>query len=131
MYAIRSYYDGYMYEDSNGDRTLDSADSQVIFYYDETAERTKACVNPSDPYVICSGTSKNLDEVHYLWSASRWLSEVDASSIDDNRASLSYISNDKKRYIFTWNDLDDNGRITSYNVCYTKLLRLWCSVEPK
>jgi len=107
---------GYMYEDSNGDRTLDSADSQVIFYYDETAERTKACVNPSDPYVICSGTSKNLDEVHYLWSASRWLSEVDASSIDDNRASLSYISNDKKRYIFTWNDLDDNGSVADSEV---------------
>ncbi len=79
---------GQMYEDTNGNRTLDSADQQVIFYYDDAAERTKACVNPSDPFVICSGTSKNLDEVHYLWSAARWLAEVEEADISDNRDRL-------------------------------------------
>jgi type IV pilus assembly protein PilY1 len=100
---------GHMYEDTNSNRTLDSGDSQVIFYYDGTANRTKACVNPSDPNVICSGISKNLDEVHYLWSAARWLSEITDSNIDENRTSANYISANANRYIFTWNDLDNDG----------------------
>ena len=106
-----------MYEDTNGDRTLDAGDAQVVFYYDTTAERTKACVNPTDPYLICSGTSKDLDEVRYMWSAGQWLAELDALSIFFNRdATLDYISNDKKRYIFTWNDLDNNGSVADSEV---------------
>ncbi len=103
---------GQMYEDTNGDRTLDSGDSQVIFYYDEVAKRTKACVNPSDPYVICSGTSKDLDQVRYMWSAGQWLAEITDADIDDNRdPASSYISADAQRYIFTWNDLDNDGAV--------------------
>jgi type IV pilus assembly protein PilY1 len=113
------HIDGYgkMYEDTNGNRTLDSGDLQVVFYYDDTAERTKACVNPSDPDVICSGTVKNLDEVHYLWSASKWLSEISTLNITINRdPSVNYISNLKSRYIFTWNDLDNNGSVADSEV---------------
>ena len=108
---------GQMYEDTNGDRTLDSGDAQVVFYYDTTAERTKACINPSDPYLICSGTSKNLDQVRYMWSAGQWLAEVAAGDIITNRdAASNYISNVKKRYIFTWNDLDNNGSVADAEV---------------
>ena len=107
---------GQMYEDTNGNRTLDSADQQVIFYYDDATDRTKACVNPSDPFVICSGTSKDLDEVHYLWSAARWLAEVEDADISDNRAALNYISADKQRYIFTWNDINNDGSVSDDEV---------------
>ncbi len=100
---------GQMYEDTNGDRTLDSGDSLVIFYYDDVAKRTKACVNPSDPYVMCSGTSKDLDQVRYMWSAAQWLAEITNDDIYDNRTS--YISADAQRYIFTWNDLDNDGAV--------------------
>jgi type IV pilus assembly protein PilY1 len=103
---------GNMFEDTNGNRTLDAADQQVVFYYDEQAQKTKACVGPSDPAVICSGTSKNMDEIHYLWSGSQWLAEITDGDIVLNRdAATNYISNDKKRYIFTWNDLDNNGSV--------------------
>ena len=108
---------GKMYEDTNGDRTLDPDDKQVVFYYDSTSERTKVCVDPSDPYVICSGTSKNLDQVRYMWSAGQWLAELDLLNISMNRdVTTNYISNDKKRYIFTWNDLDNNGSVASSEV---------------
>ena len=103
---------GQMYEDTNGDRTLDSGDLQVIFYYDDVVKRTKACVNPSDPYVICSGTSKDLDQVRYIWSAGQWLAEITVADIVDNRdPDSSYISADANRYIFTWNDLDNDGAV--------------------
>ncbi len=103
---------GRMYEDTIVNRTLDSGDSQVIFYYDDVAKRTKACVNPSDPYVICSGTSKDLDQVRYMWSAGQWLAEITDADIDDNRDAVSsYISDDTNRYIFTWNDLDNDGAV--------------------
>jgi len=103
---------GNMYEDTNGDRTLDPADKRVIFYYDEQARQNKACVDPSDPTVICSGTSKHVNEIHYLWSGNRWLAEIPDSEVVLNRdAASDYISNDKKRYIFTWNDLNNDGSV--------------------
>lgn len=103
---------GDMFEDTNGNRTLDAADQQVIFYYDDQAQKTRVCVGPSDPTVICSGTAKDMEAVHYLWSGSQWLSDINDSDIVLNRdVTTNYISNDKKRYIFTWNDLDNDGSV--------------------
>ena len=103
---------GSMYEDTNGDRALDAADQKVVFYYDEQAQRTKACINPSDNSAGCSGTSKNMDQVHYLWSGSQWLAEITDADIVLNRDAVTdFINNDKMRYIFTWNDLDNDGSV--------------------
>jgi len=112
---IDSY--GNMFEDTNGDRALDAGDQQVVFYYDDQAQRTKACINPSDTSPGCSGTPKNMDQVHYLWSGSRWLAEVADADIVINRDPASdYISSDKMRYIFTWNDLDNDGSVADGEV---------------
>ncbi|UCF92652.1 MAG: hypothetical protein JSW39_00405 [Desulfobacterales bacterium] len=112
---------GKMHEDTNGNRTLDFDDQQVVFYYDNQAGRTKACIDPSDPTVMCSGTSKNLEEVRYLWSAGQWLAEIPATVSDmailENRDAVNnYISSDPKRYIFTWNDLDNDGSVADSEV---------------
>jgi len=112
---IDSY--GYMFEDTNGDRSLDAGDNQVVFYYDDLAQKTKACINPTDDSSGCSGTSKDMAEVRYLWSASRWLAEITDTNVVLNRdAGTDYISNDKMRYIFTWNDLDNDGSVAETEI---------------
>lgn len=106
---------GDMYEDTNADRTLDSEDEKVIFYYDSSVGTTKACYGVVNSDGTCTGTSKGLGEVKYLWSAAEWLAEISPADIILNRTSVSspvqteYISTTKKRYIFTWNDLDNDG----------------------
>jgi type IV pilus assembly protein PilY1 len=117
VHALHIDAQGSMYEDTNGDRTLDSGDKQVIFYYDDQAQTTKVCVDPSDPNTICSGTPKTMAEIRYLWSGSQWLAEISDSDIEVNRdAATKYISNEKKRYIFTWNDLDNDGSVADSEV---------------
>jgi type IV pilus assembly protein PilY1 len=108
---------GNMFEDTNGNRTFDDADQQVIFYYDDQAQKTKVCVGPVDPATICSGTSKNMDEIKYLWSSTKWLAEIADGDIVLNRdAATNYIGNENKRYIFTWNDLDNDGSVADSEI---------------
>ena len=98
---------GYMYEDSDGNRTLDpNSDERVIIYYDESDGATMACNGDlNDAGDSCIGTAKDLEDVHFLWSVSEWL--ADLSDPLNNRAS--YISTAKQRNIYTWNDLDNDG----------------------
>jgi len=106
---------GYMYEDTNHDRILDkSVDKRVIVYFDESVKKSKACmVSPTvlNGVVTCSN-AKELEEINFLWSASDWLSDFpfdntgtrtyDPLFTETNRTV--YISSERKRYIFTWND---------------------------
>ncbi len=81
------------------------------------------------------GTAENIEvnDINYLWSANNWLSKVenyswepaldpDTSNISDNRVEdfhlydpddndtySNYISGNRQRHIFTWNDLDNDG----------------------
>ncbi|MDM8535697.1 PilC/PilY family type IV pilus protein [Desulfobacterales bacterium HSG17] len=96
---------GNQYEDTNGNRTLDSGDNQVTFYFDESDNETKVCYGTFDGNGNCSGTIVGLDSVNYLWSASEWLADV--SDIETNRTDL--ISLVKERIIYTWNDIDNDG----------------------
>ncbi len=114
VHALHIDSQGNMYEDTNGDRALDPADNQVIFYFDDQAQMTKVCVGPTDPATICSGTSKTMAEIHYLWSTSQWLADISDADIVVNRAA--HISNEKKRYIFTWDDLDNDGSVAAGEV---------------
>ena len=108
---------GNLFEDTNANRIFDAVDQQVIFYYDNQAQKTKVCVDPSDPATICSGTSKDMDEVRYLWSGTKWLAEISNGDIVLNRdPATNYISNTKKRYIFTWNDLNNDGSVADSEI---------------
>ena len=93
-------------EDVNGNTTLDLGDKRVIIYFDEVSGKSKACYNTANWLGTCPDTPVDLHEVRFVWSAGEWLSDpgLDATS---NRTA--YLSNAQKRYIFTWNDLDNDG----------------------
>ena len=83
----------------------------MIIYYDEDAGKSRACYNTADWKGSCPNTPVDLHEVHFIWSAGEWLSQIkDTNDEDDvitNRTP--YLSNFKQRYIYTWNDLDNDG----------------------
>jgi type IV pilus assembly protein PilY1 len=102
---------GELFEDSNGDKMLDAGDLRVLFYYDEGWKETRACFGSLLENGSCDGVSKPTTQVRYLWAASEWLHGADVLS---NR--LPYLSPDRERYIFTWDDLDNDGIVDSSEV---------------
>ena len=110
-------------EDLNNDGVCDitGMDRRVLVYFDKNANSSRGCydiesyftnsANPTfnGPY-LCNG-SVELDDVHYIWSAKNWLNRVPESETDTaattNRPS--YNSGGYQRYIFTWNDLNNDG----------------------
>jgi len=103
-----------MFEDTNQNGMIDSEDLRVYVYYDSSARDSKACYGTLSSSGACTGTSKSLSEVKYLWSASKWLNDVSNTDILDNRSA--YASSEKKRYIFTWNDINNDGIVTSSEI---------------
>ncbi|MFC1837406.1 hypothetical protein ACFLYW_01835 [Thermodesulfobacteriota bacterium] len=125
------------WEDTNSDGTIDSGDQPVVIFYDSENELTLACygtivytdgigeVEFFDADGDCLNTTTYaLDEVSYLWSTSDWLnsSKVDGGALYDiteNRPLDTFdtpyefdwsVSDSKNmRFIFTWNDLDNDG----------------------
>lgn len=104
---------GQLHSDDNGDKAYTLAeDKRVVFFFDDKNEpnETKACYDGDiDAAGVCSGTVKSINDVKYLWSASEWLAGIGNDDILSNRAT--YISNEKKRYVFTWNDLNNDGAV--------------------
>ena len=103
-----------MFEDTNQNGMIDSGDLRVYVYYDSSARDSKACYGTLSSSGACTGTSKSLSEVKYLWSASKWLNDVSNTDILNNRSA--YASSEKKRYIFTWNDINNDGIVTSSEI---------------
>ena len=110
-------------EDLNGNGILDVGDKTVVVYYDNTARLTRACYGTVDNGT-CSGTTVPIYKVKYLWNAASWLNNPyinDLTNIKLNRTvssgTQSFTANDAgvdlnpKRYIFTWNDLDNDGAV--------------------
>ncbi len=115
---------GSMYEDSNNDGALDATDKRVYLYFDESDDKqtTMACYD--EPENNSCDAPVTLDEVHYLWSANDWLAKISNSAFttpaydaDDQYLNRStYISNERRRYIFTWNDLDNDAIVDDAEV---------------
>lgn len=97
---------GYLHEDTNQNQQYDSSDQKATLYYNDSLGRTVACVGGEVVNGTCNATAKELDEVHYLWSAANWLSQS-SLGVSSNRSS--YISNSDDRFIFTWFDIDNDG----------------------
>ncbi|MCJ7830890.1 MAG: hypothetical protein MUP74_05835, partial [Desulfobacterales bacterium] len=132
---------GQLYEDSNGDHALDSGDQRIVFFFDQSINQTKACVGDLDAGGACTGTTLGLEDVKYHWSAAQWMSEIlpvaslaTAAGTEDilqNRVLTAgpytnYISNSKRRFIFTWNDLDNNGLVdTGEIIDFTPGAKTW------
>ena len=130
VHAMMVDNSGTMYEDTFEDGQLTTVDKTIVlFFYDYTKDptyqnspdtfpdyqkvkETRAC---RDGLVVSTGTGEtatiqcsNTDEpdgislhrVKYLWSAAEWLSGILDTDILSNRSS--YISDTKKRFVFTW-----------------------------
>ena len=108
VYALFVDSNGFIYEDTNGDQRLDTGDKRVIMFYDEVSGTSKACYDTEDWQGTCpAAATVGVQDVKFLWSAAKWLSSVD--DVTTNRSLSSYISGFKQRYIYTWNDLNNDG----------------------
>jgi len=100
---------GNLYEDTDASHSLNDADQAVVIYYDIGIQESRACSQPPALDGTCDGVSKPLYEIDYLWSAAEWLADIQETDIGTNRST--YISDNRQRYIFTWNDLDNGGDV--------------------
>lgn len=110
--------------DAFGNSVPDGQDKRVVFYFSELSNRSRACLNitgfysnnnqcPNDPVSgqDCSPTTgdcRELTDLNYLWSAKNWLADV----VDPN-TQRTYNTSTQRRYIFTWQDLDNDGIVDS------------------
>ncbi|SHO45680.1 pilus assembly protein [Desulfopila aestuarii] len=96
-------------EDLNGNNVIDGDDMRVIVYYDELLGKSKGCYNTTvlDSAGICT-FSKNLEDIKFIWSAANWLND---SALLTSTNRNNYLSSDPRRYIFTWVDLNNNGKV--------------------
>ncbi len=121
--------------DTDNDGSMDTfRDQPIIAFFDESQDpaQTVGCpgtIELNDPADItddeivflddsgaCLEPVRPLDELEYLWSTTDWLnSNAMDSNIEYNRAvnasefDFTGLTNKDKRYIFTWNDLDNDG----------------------
>lgn len=99
-------------------------DRRVITYYNETTNSTQICFNQSvietgvctqSDYFDTTEISIDLKDFDaYLWSAKERLAEIGETDILENRAITAegkwdFTGGFPKRYIFTWNDLNNDG----------------------
>lgn len=87
----------------------DNNGKEVTYFYDSEDKRTKACVDGLIEDGICSVSASELDDLDYLWTVSSWLNDL--TDPLTNRGT--YNSNSNMRYIYTWWDANDNGKIDS------------------
>lgn len=112
VHALLVNDQGELYEDTNENRTLDDGDQRVVFFFN--GSETMACYGEVDANGVCLGSIAGLHDVKYLWSASEWLAGIPNTDagINANRDPVfNYLSNESKRYIFTWDDLNNNGAV--------------------
>lgn len=116
-------------EDTNDNGCLDG-DRRIFFYFDQSEQLTKICFNDSvrNTYPpVCEigltdycGTFTEpvaIKDFHdYLWSANTHLQSIDDANITLNRPVDNITgrwdwttTTAKRRYIFTWNDLNNDG----------------------
>jgi type IV pilus assembly protein PilY1 len=55
----------------------------------------------------CPDTPVDLHHVRFIWSAGEWLSQLSDVDVSVNRSP--YLSDANRRYIYTWNDLNNDG----------------------
>ena len=113
-----------VYEDVNDNGTWEhdnTRDKRIIIYFDKNTQKSRACYDTSILQSLggnCTNSRAfDLEQVKFLWSANDWLSDYPVDSTgahspntlvtESNRTY--HISNERKRYIFTWNDLNNDG----------------------
>lgn len=108
VHALLVNSEGNLYEDTNQNGTLDAEDQRAIIYFDESEERSVACIGGKVVNGTCNSTVTELEDVNYLWSAADWLRQPSLdTAILQNR--LNFISGQDRRLLFTWYDTDQDG----------------------
>jgi type IV pilus assembly protein PilY1 len=126
--------DGILQEpvDIDGDNEKEILDKPVVIYFDENLGETKGCIGhieSTDPTTTdddevvffnddgsCPAI-EDLENFNYLWNTSDWLnSSAVNSNILVNRTVTDDVfsfagENKNRRYIFTWEDLDNDGAV--------------------
>ncbi|MEW6220823.1 MAG: PilC/PilY family type IV pilus protein [Thermodesulfobacteriota bacterium] len=118
VHALLVDAQGNLYEDTNGNRGLDGGDQQVAFYFDENQGLSLACLGGLNASGGCDGGGITMEQVHYLWSAVDWLASINDANIGSNRpvalnGEFQFSPLAPQRYIFTWEDLDNDGVVDS------------------
>ncbi len=108
VHAYLLSMDGQLYEDSNGNQGRDSNDQEVNLYYSDSDGRTMACIGGEVVNGSCAGSTVDLEEIKYLWSAAEWLN---SGSLAPAYNRYPYISSSHQRFLFTWVDNDLDGRV--------------------
>ncbi|MBU0945625.1 MAG: hypothetical protein KKE53_14355 [Proteobacteria bacterium] len=127
-------------EDTNGNGILDSGedanengvldgDRRIITFFNSTTKTTQICFNSSVVETGVCAASDYLDTTvaavelrdfdQYLWSANEQLQEISSVNPSLNRglqADGTWDFSFNRRYIFTWNDLDNDGVVDSPEV---------------
>lgn len=116
-----------VYEDVDEDGTWQkSGNKRVILYFDKNIQKSRACYNTSILQSLgeyCTNAI-DLEHVNFLWSANDWLSDFPINSagvhsfniLDTTTNRNTYIAAERERYIFTWNDLSNDGVVDSNEV---------------
>ncbi len=92
-----------MYKDRNGDGILEQ--DAIVEEEDPAGTVTTSTVDET----IAVETGLSLEDIAYLWSGGNRLSHIDNDDIEKQR--LNYLSKVKRRYIFTYIDRNNNGRV--------------------
>lgn len=112
---------GNMREDTNNNNQLDLYDDYIIlFNEDGTANRyqdlnSNQQIDASEPMV----DTVSLDELSYVWVSSNWMNDTALDTdISSQRVITgdSYLTDDNKRYIFTWIDGDTDQVVDSTEI---------------
>ena len=117
VYAYWLDDNGILYADDgttdDSDKALRSDDSKISIWYDTSNpdhKRSRACLGGDIVDGECiDGQVKELTSVKHVWRASEWL-----NNLNDNEVSLQredYLKNEKRRFIKTWVDFDNDGII--------------------
>lgn len=91
-----------LYHDYNGDGVLDEALSEA-----DEGEDFNGDDDMEDTFDETIATTKAIEDVKYLWSAADWLNNASLSPT----VQRSYNGTDRKRFITTWVDSDNDGVI--------------------
>lgn len=102
VHAMLVDSEGNIREDTNGSGYLDDQDARIVFTGDLIA---RYAPNSTTPEYL-----NNVQQIKFLWSSSTFLNGLTNSQAMSQR---DYETVENKRYIFTFNDADNNGASAS------------------
>lgn len=111
-------------EDKDGSGLI--GDKRVIIYFDSALNESRGCyqgfipATDDNPAFCPEEYSVKISNIKYIWSANNWLQSLSDTDTSENRGTTTVtidgtdykewvFTADKRRYIFTWNDLDNDG----------------------